>query len=347
MASTPWRGSRPVPSRQANAELRAITAACTREGLYPEAMRFEAIAVSLDDEILAPIKPALWLVSAASFPPAHRVRQRREPAARARRVASQGAGASHRAWRRPARLLRQPLTETLILATAGARLGLLLAFAGMRLLARANLAAIPRVGRGGRRCRRARFCGAGHAADGAGVQRRAGPARLARRSHRSLKDGAQMSRRQRPAAPRSALIVAEMALAVLLLVSAGLMLRSIWALRQVQLGFDPATCSRFACRCPRRPTRRRRTSRASTSASSARAPAAGCHRRGRGALAAAGRDDRRLGPDVEGYVETPGNNAKGDWQVSTDGASRRWASGSSPAASSRRRIAPTRCRSRS
>ena len=26
------------------------------------------------------------------------------------------------------------------------------------------------------------------------------------------------------------------------------------------------------------------------------------------------------GLDVEGYVETPGNNAKGDWQVSTDGA---------------------------
>ena len=26
------------------------------------------------------------------------------------------------------------------------------------------------------------------------------------------------------------------------------------------------------------------------------------------------------GLDVEGYVETPGNNAKGDWQVATDGA---------------------------
>ncbi len=54
-------------AEQANAELKAITTAFTREGLYPEAMRFEAIAVSFVDEILAPIKPALWLVSAATL----------------------------------------------------------------------------------------------------------------------------------------------------------------------------------------------------------------------------------------------------------------------------------------
>ena len=41
-----------VTIAQANQELRAITAARTREGAYPEAMRFEAFAVSLDEEIL-------------------------------------------------------------------------------------------------------------------------------------------------------------------------------------------------------------------------------------------------------------------------------------------------------
>ena len=39
---------------------------------------------------------------------------------------------------------------------------------------------------------------------------------------------------------RSALVIAEVALAVLLLTGAGLVLRSIWKLREVRLGFDPA-----------------------------------------------------------------------------------------------------------
>ena len=57
----------------------------------------------------------------------------------------------------------------------------------------------------------------------------------------SLKDGAQNATsgagRQRL---RNALVVAEMALAVVLLVSAGLVLRSLWALQHVRLGFEPA-----------------------------------------------------------------------------------------------------------
>ena len=66
MASTPWRGSRPGATlAQANEELRAITRARTREGAYPEAMRFEAFAVSLDDEILGAVRPRLVLLAVA------------------------------------------------------------------------------------------------------------------------------------------------------------------------------------------------------------------------------------------------------------------------------------------
>ena len=57
----------------------------------------------------------------------------------------------------------------------------------------------------------------------------------------SLKDGAQGASsggaRQRF---RSGLVVVEMALAVVLLVGAGLMLRSLWSLQHVPLGFDPS-----------------------------------------------------------------------------------------------------------
>ena len=109
-------------------------------------MRFEAIAVSFVDEILAPIKPALWLVSAATLfllliacaNVANLLLARAE--SRRKELALRTALGAGRL-----RLLRPLLAETLILATAGGALGLLLAFAGVRLLAGANLAAIPRA----------------------------------------------------------------------------------------------------------------------------------------------------------------------------------------------------------
>ena len=107
-------------------------------------MRFEAIAVSFVDEILAPIKPALWLVSAATLfllliacaNVANLLLARAE--SRRKELALRTALGAGRL-----RLLRPLLAETLILATAGGTLGLLLAFAGMRVLASANLSAIP------------------------------------------------------------------------------------------------------------------------------------------------------------------------------------------------------------
>ena len=307
----------------ANAELQAITAAFTREGLYPEAMRFQAIAVTFVDEILAPVKPALWLVSAATIfllliacaNVANLLLARAE--SRRKELALRTALGAGRL-----RLLRPLMAETTILSLAGAAFGLVIAFGGTRLLARANVAAIPRAGDAGIDVPVLVFavalafvtafvCGLVPAL-------RASQVDLAD----TLKDGAQNvtagAGRQRT---RSALVVAEMALAVVLLVSAGLALRSLWALRQVDLGFDPANVLTLRVALPQvgyeepaqvesyyqRLLDRIRVLPGVDAAGAVRSLP----------LAATIGD---WGLDIEGYVETPGNNAKGDWQVSTDGA---------------------------
>jgi predicted permease len=307
----------------ANAELKAITTAFTREGLYPEAMRFEAVAVTFVDEILAPVKPALWLVgvatvlllliacaNVANLLLARAESRRKELALRT----ALGAGRF--------RLLRPLLAETTILSLAGAALGLLIALGGTRLLAEANIAAIPRAGNAdidlpvlgfslALAMLTAFVCGLVPALRASQVD-----------LSDTLKDGAQNvtvgAGRQRT---RSVLVVAEMALAVVLLVSAGLALRSLWALRQVDLGFNPDGVLTLRVALPQvgyeepaqveafyqRLLEQVRTLPGVQAAGAVRSLP----------LAATIGD---WGLDIEGYVETPGNGAKGDWQVSTDGA---------------------------
>jgi putative ABC transport system permease protein len=307
----------------ANAELKAITTAFTREGLYPAAMRFEAVAVTFVDEILAPVKPALWLVGVATIlllliacaNVANLLLARAE--SRRKELALRTALGAGRL-----RLLRPLLAETTLLSLAGAGLGLVIAFGGTRLLAGANIAAIPRAADAdvdlpvlgfslALALLTAFVCGLVPAL-------RASQVDLAD----TLKDGAQNvtagAGRQRM---RSALVVAEMALAVVLLVSAGLALRSLWALRQVELGFSPERVLTLRVALPQvgyeepaqvesfyqRLLGRVRTLPGVEAAGAVRSLP----------LAATIGD---WGLDIEGFVETPGNNAKGDWQVSTDGA---------------------------
>ncbi|HET6319089.1 MAG TPA: FtsX-like permease family protein, partial [Chloroflexota bacterium] len=138
----------------------------------------------------------------------------------------------------------------------------------------------------------------------------------------SLKDGAQNTTsgvgRQRL---RNALVIVEMALAVVLLVSAGLVLRSLWALQHVRLGFEPAGVLTLRVALP-------------TATYDSNAKVEQFYRtlvervRAVPGVAAAGAV-RSLplantigdwGLTVEGYVPSPGANVKGDWQVVTDGA---------------------------
>ena len=307
---------------QANEELRAITRARTREGAYPEAMRFEAFAVSLDDEILGAVRPRLVLLAVAvgfllliacanvaSLLLARAEGRVREVAVR--RALGAGNG----------RLVRQALTESLLLSMAGAACGLAFALEGVKVLASAAPGSIPRLGAAGIDAAVLLFALVA-AVVTTGFFSVAPIARLVRLDPvQSLKEGGQStpgSTRQRF---RQTLIVAEMALAVLLLVCAGLMVRSLWAMERVPLGFDPrgVLTVRLALPAESYPASERIVSFYERLTADVRAlpgvTAAGAIR-----SLPLGATIGDWGLDVEGYVETPGRNAKGDWQVVTPGA---------------------------
>lgn len=153
-----------------------------------------------------------------------------------REIAIRGAlGAGH--WR----LARQFLAEGILLASAGAAVGLLLAEGGLRLLKFMAIADIPRSMEIVIDGRVVSLAVALAAATGLA----AGLASLAHALKRNLHDvmkSAAASTTNAVGAQRfrQALIVAQLALALVLLTGTGLMLRASWKLQDVQAGFDPA-----------------------------------------------------------------------------------------------------------
>ncbi len=143
------------------------------------------------------------------------------------------------------RIVRQLLTESVVLSLAGGAIGLLLGVAGIRALLSINTAGLPRIGRDGTLVaidwRVALFA--------VGVSLATGilfgliPAMHAARTDLSstLKESAGRSGtgfRQNKA--RSVLVVVEMAMALILLVGSALLIRTSLALRAVHPGFDAA-----------------------------------------------------------------------------------------------------------
>jgi putative ABC transport system permease protein len=137
-----------------------------------------------------------------------------------------------------ARIVRQLLTESLLLSSGGALLGLLLAWWGVKALPRFLPANLPRL--------------ADIALDGralgftfvvsllTGVVFGAAPALQSSKVNliEAMKDGARGSSSYGGARLRGALIVAEMAVALMLLVGAGLLAQTFVKLQRVDLGFD-------------------------------------------------------------------------------------------------------------
>lgn len=202
-------------------------------------------AVPLRDAMVGDVKPALRMLSGAvifvlligcanvaTLLLARGQRRRREIATRS------ALGA------RRARVVRQLLTESGLLAIAGGLLGLAAGVAGLRAIVRAGADAIPSLARDGAAIALdpnvVWFTVAVSLATGVlfGVLPALSTSRVDLSS--AFRDGGTSAeagwRRHRT---QSALVVLEMTLAIVLLVGCGLMVRTLMALKNVDRGFDP------------------------------------------------------------------------------------------------------------
>ncbi len=137
------------------------------------------------------------------------------------------------------RLVRQLLTESLLLSLCGGALGLGLSALGMDLLVRLSPASLPRVSEIGIDMPVLLFALA--AAIGTGFLFGIAPALQTAGSEMSasLNESARGSSGGRGVRLRSLLVVAELALALVLLVGAGLLVRTLVGLQRVDPGFQP------------------------------------------------------------------------------------------------------------
>jgi predicted permease len=144
------------------------------------------------------------------------------------------------------RLVRQMLTESFVLALAGAALGTLLAWALVRAVAGTTAISIPLLATVALDWRALAFTAAAAAATGL-IFGLVPALQVSRRGDlEALNDaGRGTSEGRARASIRSALMVAEMAMACMLIVGAGLLLRSFVTLLDVDLGFDAGHAAKW------------------------------------------------------------------------------------------------------
>ncbi|HEX9564337.1 MAG TPA: ABC transporter permease [Gemmatimonadaceae bacterium] len=229
-----------VEPARVSAELAALARRWTTDGLYPESMQFTAFATGLVDEVRGGISTALTVLSVAvlllllltAANVANLILTRGE--GRSRELALRSALGANR-WH----VIRVGLTESLVLGVSGGVLGLLLAWAGVRILVSRAPTTIPRLDELSVDLSVAGFALVLSMVTGllVGLVPAIRGARVNLAD--SLRDG---SRAQSGALAgrhgRTALVVAEMALAVLLVIGAGLTIRSFRNLMAISPGFE-------------------------------------------------------------------------------------------------------------
>ena len=225
----------------ATAELRAITQQLTEQGAYHSQMQFTAFAVGLDEEIRGGLRPLMWLlIGAVGFllliacvNVANLLLVRGD--ARVREMAVRTAlGAS------PKRLVRQLFTEGIVLAIVGALLGVGFASVALRVLTSVEPTSLPPLA-----TLRLDVTVIAFTLMLAVVTTLLFALAPALRTLHvdvvdSLREGGQnataSNRRQRL---RGVLVAVEVAMAVVLVIGAGLMIRTLAALGDIDLGFNP------------------------------------------------------------------------------------------------------------
>ena len=307
----------------ATAELQAITQRLTEQGAYPPQMQFTAFAVGLDREIRGGLRPAMWLLMGAvgfllliaCVNVANLMLVRGD--ARVREMAVRTAMGAP-----PARLVRQLFTESVALAMVGAVLGLGLAFVALRVLTSVDPTSLPPLAP----VRLDMTVIALTLLLAVVTTLLFGLAPALRTLHvdlvESLREGGQHAtvgnRRQRL---RGALVAVEVALAVVLVIGAGLMIRTLAALGHIDLGFNPDRVLTMRVTIPAARYGTHETVVNFFDELQARVNALpGVEAAGivRALPLATTVGDYFI--DVDGFEESPGREAKGDLQVVSHGA---------------------------
>lgn len=308
--------------QSANAELATLAHTLVAEKLYPEAMGFRAFAVTTTDEAVGAVRPALLLVvGAVTFllliactNVANLLLVRAD--ARSREMALRTALGADR-WR----VVRQLVTEGAVLATAAALAGVGLAWVALKVLVASAGAEIPRLSTVSLDGRVLGFTALVTVATL--LLFSLVPALRAARVDLvdALKDGSQSAsagaKKQRL---RGALVIAEMALAVVMLTGAGLMIRSVWSLQHLDLGFnaDRVLTLRLALPATSYDTPEKVVTFYDQLVRRIRA-LPGVERAGLLRLVPLAQDIGDWGLNVEGYQPPPGVGTPADWQVASAG----------------------------